>query len=79
MMKSSEVNKEIIGKRCRCIFTAMMVTGVIEDIAITKYTAEVKVCFDEPHRWGDDLYRYDWSHARLSDEFRSLQYLEIID
>jgi hypothetical protein len=78
-MKASEVNKSIIGKRCRSIFTAMMVTGVIEDINITRHTAEVKVRFDEPHRWGDDIYRYDWSHARLSDDFGSLHHLEIID
>jgi hypothetical protein len=78
-MKSTEVNKEIIGKRCKSIFTGMMVTGVIEDINITEYTAEVKVRFDEPHRWGADTYRHDWSHARLSDEFGSLHHLEIID
>jgi hypothetical protein len=78
-MKSTEVSKEIIGKRCKSIFTGMMVSGVIEDINITEYTAEVKVRFDEPHRWGADTYRHDWSHARLSDEFGSLHHLEIID
>ena len=30
-MKTTEVNKELIGKRCECIFTGLMVTGVIED------------------------------------------------
>jgi acyl dehydratase len=78
-MKASEVNREIIGKRCRCIFTAMMVSGVIEDIDITLHTAEVKVRFDEPVQWGDDLFHSTWAHARLSDEFGSLHYLEIID
>ncbi len=78
-MKTTEVNESIIGKRCKCIFTGMMVTGVIEAINITQYTAEVKVRFDTPHQWGNDLYEYDWSFARLHDEFGSLQYLEIID
>lgn len=78
-MKTTEVNQSIIGKRCKCIFTGLMVTGVIKEINITKYTAEVKVCFDEPHRWGNELYRYDWAHARLHDEFGSLHHLEIID
>ena len=78
-MKTTEVNETLIGKRCKCIFTGLMVTGTIEAINITRYTAEVKVRFDEPHQWGDDLYRYDWAHARLSDEFGSLHYLEIID
>lgn len=31
-MKTTEVNKNLIGRRCECIFTGMMVTGVIEDI-----------------------------------------------
>lgn len=30
-MKTIEVNKNLIGRRCECIFTDMMVTGVIED------------------------------------------------
>jgi len=78
-MKTNEVNSEIIGKRCKCIFTGLMVTGTIEDIRITEYTAEVKVRFDESHRWGDELYETVWAHARLHDEFGSLHHLEIID
>lgn len=78
-MKTKEVNDSIIGKRCKSIFTSMMVTGVIEEINITQYTAEVKVRFDEPHNWGGDLYEHSWSHARLCDEFGSLHHLEIID
>lgn len=78
-MKTTEVNESIIGKRCKCIFTGLMVTGVIEEINITKHTAEVKVRFDEPHQWGNEQFRYDWAHARLHDEFGSLHHLEIID
>lgn len=78
-MKTNELNDSIIGKRCKSIFTGLMVTGVIEDINITRYSAEVKVRFDEPHRWGDEMYEYDWSSARLADEFGSLHHLEIID
>jgi len=78
-MKTTEVNNDIIGKRCKSIFTGMMVTGTIEDIRIDVHTANVKVRFDEPHQWGNDLYESDWSFARLHDEFGSLQYLEIID
>ncbi|WP_456360187.1 DUF7258 domain-containing protein, partial [Macellibacteroides fermentans] len=26
-MKTTEVNESIIGKRCKCIFTGLMVTG----------------------------------------------------
>lgn len=78
-MKPEEVNDSITGKRCRCIFTGMMVTGVIEEITKDQHAVHVKVRFDEPHRWGDELYECDWSFARLSDGFGSLRYLEIID
>lgn len=78
-MKTTEVNDSLIGKRCKCIFTGLMVTGVIEETGIDKYTAEVKVRFDEPHQWGDELFEYGFSSARLCDEFGSLHHLEIID
>lgn len=55
-MKTTEVNKELIGKRCECIFTGLMVTGVIEGIQDDPHSTTVKVRFDHPHQWGDDLY-----------------------
>lgn len=78
-MKSSEVNDSIIGKRCKCIFTGLMVTGTIEDIRISEYTADVKVRYDKPHQWGNELYKDGWAFARMSDDFGSLRHLEIID
>lgn len=78
-MKTTEVNENIIGKRCKCIFTGLMVTGVIEETTVTQHVAEVKVRFDEPHQWGNELYEYDFTHARLHDEIGSLHHLEIID
>ena len=78
-MKTTEVNDSLIGKRCKCIFTGLMVTGVIEETTVTRHIAEVKVRFDEPHQWGIELYEYDFAHARLHDEFGSLHHLEIID
>ena len=78
-MKTTEVDKSLIGKHCKCIFTGLMVTGTIEDTNITQYSAAVKVRFDEPYQWGNEEYKFDWSSARLCDEFGSLQHLEIID
>lgn len=78
-MKAMDVNNEIIGKRCKCVFTGLMVTGTIEDIKISEHTAEVKVRYDEPHQWGNQLYEDGWAFARLSDDFGSLRHLEIID
>lgn len=48
-MKTTEVNKELIGRRCECIFTGLMVTGVIEDTEENEHTIEVKVRFDHRH------------------------------
>lgn len=78
-MKATEVNDDIIGKRCKSIITGLMVTGVIEEVRINKHTAEVKVRFDEPHNWGGEWFEYDWSFATLNDNIGSLHYLEIID
>jgi hypothetical protein len=78
-MKTTEVNKELIGKRCECIFTGMMVTGVIEDIKGNKYSVNVKVSFDEPQQWGDDLYTEDWAWGRKTDEFGTLHHLQLLE
>ena len=78
-MKTTDVNESIIGKRCKSIFTGMMVTGTITEINITKHSTDVKVHFDNPHNWGNEWYEGDWSSARLQDEFGSLEFLEIID
>ncbi len=78
-MKTTEGNDINKRKHCKSIFTCLMVTGTIEEIKTTEYTAEVKVRFDIPHRWGNHTYKSDWSSARLHDEFGSLHHLEIID
>ena len=54
-MKAKEVNEELIGKRCKCVFSGLMVTGIIEDIKISEHTAEVLVHYDKPHQWGNGL------------------------
>jgi len=78
-MKTTEVNESIIGKRCKSIFTGLMVTGTIDKINISEHTTEIRVRYDEPHIWGNNTYESDWSFGRLSDEFGSLRHLEIID
>lgn len=78
-MKAIEVKEELIGKRCKCIFTGLMVTGAIQEIKIEEHTAEVRIRYDEPHQWGNQLYETGWAFARLHDDFGSLRHLEIID
>ena len=67
-----------IGRRCECIFTGMMVTGVIKDIEENKYSVNVKVHFDKPQQWGDDLYTEDWAWGRKTDEFGTLHHLRLL-
>ena len=78
-MKTTEVSKDLIGKRCECIFTGMMVTGVIEDTEENEYSVNVKVRFDHPHQWGDDFYTEDWAWGRKSDEFGTLCHLRLLE
>ena len=78
-MKTTEVSKELIGKRCECIFTGLMVTGVIGDIQDDQHSAAVKVRFDRPHQWGDDFYTEDWAWGRKSDEFGTLHHLQLLE
>jgi len=77
-MKTTEVNKELIGRRCECISFGTMVTGAIEDITVTKYTAEVKVRYDEPQRWGNEILHSGWAHGDKDDESGSLKYLHLL-
>ena len=77
-MKTTEVNKALIGRRCECIFTGLMVTGVIEDTQEDKYTTGVKVRFDTPHQWGDDLYHDVWAWGRKTDDFGTLHHLKLL-
>lgn len=78
-MKTTEVNKELIGRRCECIFTGLMVTGVIEDTEENEHTIEVKVRFYHPHQWGDDLYNDVWAWGRKTDEFGTLHHLQLLE
>ena len=78
-MKTTEVNKELIGRRCECIFTGLMVTGVIEGIQDDPHSTAVKVRFDHPHQWGDDLYNDVWAWGRKTDEFGTLHHLQLLE
>lgn len=78
-MKTTEINQSIIGKRCECMFTGMMVKGIITEIENCKYSVNVKVVFDSPQQWGDYVHQHDWRWGRKSDEFEPLKYLKLIE
>ena len=65
-------------KTLECIITGLMVTGVFEAIEENKYPTNVKVRFDEPQQWGDDLYTEDWAWGRKTDEFGTLHHLRLL-
>lgn len=77
-MKTTEINRSLIGKRCRCMFTGMMVTGTIVDIKDERNSTNVKVRYDEPHQWGEHTYEDGWAWGRKSDEFGTLQHLTLL-
>ena len=77
-MKTTEINQSIIGKRCECMFTGMMVKGIITEIEDCKYSVNVKLSLT-PHSSGDDMYEHDWTWGRKSDEFGPLKYLKLIE
>lgn len=49
-----------------------MVKGTITEIKNCKYSVNVKVVFDSPQSWGDDMYEHDWTWGRKSDELGPL-------
>ena len=53
-------------------------TSFIEDTEENKYSINVKVRFDEPQQWGDDLYTEDWAWGRKTDEFSMLHHLRLL-
>ena len=77
-MTTKEITNELIGRRCRCIFTGLMVEGTITEIIEDKYVKGVMVEFDQPQQWGDDLYRRTDATARKIDEFGTLHHLQLL-
>ena len=78
IMKTADVNKDLIGRRCECISFGTVVTGVIEDIMLTIYTVEIKVRYDEPQCWGQEILYSGWSQGNKEDDSGSLQYVRLL-
>ena len=78
-MRIEEVSQSIIGRRVKGVFTAMAVTGVIDEIRETEFTVEVHIVLDKPVQWGDDEYTSYWSTARKYDGWGNLQHTELLE
>jgi hypothetical protein len=76
-MKIAEVNQSLVGKRCRCISFAEIVTGRVEKVNATKSEANVLIRLDEPQYWGNEKFETTIANGRI-DFSGSLQYLELI-
>lgn len=73
------LGNKIIGEHVECIFTGMLVTGIVIKVVENAYTIGVIVKYDNPHNWGDQYFYEGDASARKFDDFGSLKYLKIID
>lgn len=78
IMKTTEVNSSLIGKRVKGIFTALEVTGSITAIYEDEYSKGVEIKLDKPVVWGDYTYYKYTSTARKYDDWGNLKYTELI-
>ena len=86
IMKTSEINNSIIGKRVNGIFLATPITGTITEIVedycpVTKVLCGkgVKIELDEPLHDGNDVYTSYESTARVYDDWGNLEYTKIMN
>lgn len=84
-MKTTDITKELVGKRVKCITIGQegvgTIIGIIEDhdpVTHKLCSKGVKIKLDKPVQWGDDLYDINESTARVSDDKGNLQFTELI-
>lgn len=77
-MKTSEVTKELVGKKVECVVTGLKVTGVVTGIIDEEYSKGVIIQLDTPVQWGDDLFTVHHSTSRKSDDFGNLSNTHLI-
>ena len=62
-MKANEVNKNLIGKKVKCVNLGEEVEGVIFDIYEDEEFIGVRIKH-EPIQWGNDVFKTLLSHSR---------------
>lgn len=77
-MEVTEVNQNMIGKRVSCVFTGLRTTGVVVSIVDDKYSKGLRIKFDNPVQWGDDLYEEYESTSRKFDGWGNLSDTQLI-
>lgn len=71
-MEAKDFSKDLIGRRCKAMAFGQLEDGTITDVQEEQNTYNVKVRYDRPIRWGDDLYEEGWNWMRKCDNFGSL-------
>jgi hypothetical protein len=66
-MKTIEVNADLVGKRCKCLFLNKMVTGTITKTMRNKHCVQVCVHFDTPQFFKNEKYKNTWIIGWLND------------
>lgn len=55
-MEVSDININIIGNKCQFYMLGELTSGVVTSIE----GSSIKITFDYPIRWGDDVFYYSW-------------------
>ena len=76
-MKTSEINKSLIGKEVKIMVTGLMVKGIVTGIYENENAKGIEVNH-EPVNWGGEIYTNSTPWARKCDEFGSLQHAKLI-
>ena len=71
-------NNKIIGRRCKCIFTGLLVTGVIEAVEENEYSVQMKVHVLTRTNGVMNFILMTGLFGRKPDGFGSLKYLELL-
>lgn len=77
-MKTTEITKDLIGKRVTGVLTALEVTGTIIDIIDNVHSAGVEIELCKPVQWGRDTFYTYYSISRKEDEFGNLKHTKLI-
>lgn len=78
-MKTTEVNANLVGRKCIGMAFGELVKGTITNVSETECAVYVFFDLDKPIRWGGDIYTKFDNWARKADEFGSLQHLVLTD
>lgn len=73
-MKTIDINKALLGRKVKGIFTDLEVTGTIVGLVEEKYSKGVEIELDEPVNWGGILYERYQSTNRVYDEMGNLNH-----